>query len=119
MRTGRILTLVFFLTSLAVGQGEKVGKQLDAKEKQLEDLYADYWRAEYKIALGDEHLSSAPIQDRIRSVVSDDKFLADLKAAHSHDPLLRRRRDLFLEEATFTKDIQRPEGYRPGRKHHA
>jgi hypothetical protein len=77
--------------------------KLDDKEKQLEDLYAEYWGTEYKIALGDQHLSSGPIQDRIRAVVSDDPFLADLKAARFRDPLLQRRRDLFIEEATFTR----------------
>jgi hypothetical protein len=77
--------------------------KLSDKEKQLEDLYADYWRTEYKIACGDDSLSSSPIQDHIRAVVSDDPFLADLKAAKFTDPVLQRRRDLFLEEATYTK----------------
>ena len=44
-----------------------------------------------------------PTQERIRAAVSDDLFLADLRAARFRDPLLKRRRDLFLEEATFTK----------------
>lgn len=77
--------------------------KLADKERQLEDLYTDYWRTEYKIALGDQQLSSGTIQDRIRAVVSDDPFLAGLKAARFRDPLLKRRRDLFLEEATFTR----------------
>lgn len=77
--------------------------QLDAKEKQLESLYADYWRTEYQIALGDEHLSSRTIQESIRAVTTDDKFLHELKAAHFRDRLLNRRRDLFLEEAAYTK----------------
>lgn len=77
--------------------------RLADKEKLLEELYADYWRTEYKIALGDEQLSSGPVQDRIRATVSDDLFLADLRAARFRDPLLKRRRVLFLEEATFTR----------------
>lgn len=98
--------LVFlFLAGSALAQNTaaKLSDRLSEKEKQLEDLYADYWRTEYKIALGEEQLSSGPIQDRIRAVVSDEAFLADLKAAHFSDSLLQRRRDLFLEEATFTK----------------
>lgn len=77
--------------------------QLDAKEKQLENLYAEYWRSEYQIALGDEHLSSRTIQESIRAVTTDAKFLHELTAAHFRDRLLNRRRDLFLEEAAYTE----------------
>ena len=55
-----------------------VAAKLDAREKQLENLYADYWRTEYKIAMGEHKLSSRPIQEEIRTVVSDDTFLRDL-----------------------------------------
>ena len=98
--------LLFLCLSASAQINAPAANKLDDKEKQLENLYADYWRAEYKIALGDQQLSSGPIQDRIRAIisdVSDDPFLADLKAARFSDPLLKRRRDLFLEEATFTK----------------
>ena len=44
------------------------------REKQLENLYADYWRTEYKIAMGEHKLSSRPIQEEIRTVFSDDSF---------------------------------------------
>lgn len=106
MSVHRAAPLLFFLVltaSVAAQINAPTARKLDDKEKQLESLYADYWRTEYKIALGDQRLSSGPIQDRIRAVVSDDPFLADLKAARFRDPLLQRRRDLFLEEATFTK----------------
>jgi hypothetical protein len=101
-----VLLLFFFpwLKSSAPAQNKvPVAIRLGDKEKRLEDLYAEYWRTEYRIALGDEKLSSGPIQDSIRATVSDDLFLADLKAARFSDSLLKRRRDLFLEEATFTK----------------
>src|SRR5438046_2632317 len=88
---------------LAQNTAAKLSDRLAEKEKQLVDLYSDYWRTEYRITLGDEQLSSGPIQDRIRAVVSDDAFLADLKAAHFREPLLQRRRNLFLEEATYTR----------------
>ena len=100
--------LLALLCPLAAQTRPTVAAQLDAKEKQLEALYADYWRTEYKIALGDESLSSRPIQDQIRAVVSDDQFLHALSATHFRDPLLRRRRDLFLEEATYTRITNDP-----------
>ena len=52
-----------------------VAAQLDSREKRLENLYADYWRTEYKIAMGEPDLSSRPVQEQIRAVVSDDTFL--------------------------------------------
>jgi len=105
MSVHRAALLLFLVLTASAGAqiNAPTARKLDDKEKQLESLYADYWRAEYKIALGDQQLSSGPIQDRIRAVVNDDPFLADLKAARFRDPLLKRRRDLFLEEATFTK----------------
>jgi Peptidase family M3 len=87
---------------LAAQKQKPVVERLDAKEEQLENLYADYWRTEYEIALGNEHLSSRPVQESIRAVVSDDEFLQLLKTVRLHG-LLRRRRDLFLEEAAYTK----------------
>jgi len=82
---------------------QSLARRLDAKEKELERLYADYWGAEYRIALGDEHASSRPAQENIRAVVIDDAFIKSLHAAHFRNRFLRRRRDLFLEEATYTK----------------
>ena len=103
MKFERALLFLCLVWSASAQTSAPTAIKLDDKEKQLEDLYADYWRTEYKIALGDQQLSSGPIQDRIRAVVSDDPFLADLKATRFRDPLLQRRRDLFMEEATFTR----------------
>jgi len=104
MRPWRALLIFFALICPLAGHAQNsVVAQLDAKEKQLESLYAEYWRSEYQIALGDEHLSSRTIQESIRAVTTDDKFLHELKAAHFRDRLLNRRRDLFLEEAAFTE----------------
>ena len=55
-----------------------VAADLDARENRLESLYADYWRTEYKIAMGEQNLSSRPVQEQIRAVVSDDNFLREL-----------------------------------------
>lgn len=85
-----------------------VAAQLDTREQQLENLYADYWRTEYKIALGESHLSSRPIQDQIRKVVSDDAFLKDLEKAHFTDPILQKRQKLFLNEAVYTRIMNDP-----------
>jgi Zn-dependent M32 family carboxypeptidase len=103
MRFRCAVLVILCLVCSAAQINAPMAARLADKEKQLEDLYADYWRTEYKIALGDQQLSSGPIQASIRAAVSDDSFLADLRAERFRDPLLRRRRDLFLEEATFTK----------------
>jgi hypothetical protein len=104
---GTFLILVLVCPRAVEAQGS-IAAQLSAKEKQLESLYAEYWRTEYQIALGDEHVSSRPVQENIRAVISDEKFLHQLKEAHFRDPLLRRRRDLFLEEASYTKITNAP-----------
>lgn len=104
-----LLVVLLILSPLAAQQKAPIELQLDAKERQLEELYADYWRAEYEIARGNEHLSSRPIQERLRAVISDEKFLQDLKTARLQDPLLRRRRELFVEEAAYTRISNNPQ----------
>ena len=104
MRPGRLfLLLLMTVSSTAAQSTQPAAAQLDAKEKQLEDLYADYWRSEYKKALGDQQASSAHVEEQIRGVFKDDAFFTSLKAAHFSDSLLNRRRELFLDEAVFTK----------------
>jgi hypothetical protein len=104
MRSGRLfLLLLITVSSTAAQSTQPAAAQLDAKEKQLEDLYADYWRSEYKKALGDQQASSAPVEEKIRGVFKDDTFFTSLKAAHFSDSLLNRRRELFLDEAVFTR----------------
>lgn len=101
-----------------------VAAQLDGREKQLENLYADYWRTEYKIARGEHNLSSRPIQEEIRTVVFDDTFLRNLDRASFADTLLKVRRKLFLNEAVYTKITNDPaltavvEQITPAGKHH-
>ena len=98
-----LLTLLVWVCPLAAQKQEFVAARLDAKEKQLESLYADYWRTEYKIALGNDQLSSRAVQENIRTVISDEQFLDTLKTTSFRNTLLRRRRDLFVEEATYAK----------------
>ena len=94
--------------SLLLQGQDSTAARLNAKEEQLERLYADYWRAEYQIAMGSEQLSSRSVQEKIRAVMTDEESLQPLKAAHFHNHLLNRRRDLFLEEATYTKITNDP-----------
>jgi Peptidase family M3 len=98
-----LLILAWLACPLLMPAQHSLAQRLDAKERQLERLYAEYWRAEYRIALGDEHVSSRPVQENIRAVVIDDAFIKSLQTAHFRNRILRRRRDLFLEEATYTK----------------
>jgi oligoendopeptidase F len=107
----RLLLLILALSGLvpAAAQTGSLEQRLSEKERRLEDLYAQYWRAEYKVALGDRSVSSLPIQQKLREVVLDDEFLRELKAADFTDPLLQRRRKLFLEEAVHTKIFTTPE----------
>lgn len=101
--------VLLVLSSLAAEKQSPIALQLDAKERRLEELYADYWRAEYQIARGDKMLSSRPIQEHIRVVINDESFLRDLKAARLQDSALRRRRNLFVQEATYSRIANNPE----------
>lgn len=104
MKLGCLLLLLLMTVSFAAAQSTPpAAAQLDTKEKQLEDLYADYWRSEYKKALGDQQASSAVIEERIRNVFKDEGFFSSLKAASFSHSLLNRRRELFLDEAVFTR----------------
>jgi Zn-dependent M32 family carboxypeptidase len=59
--------------------------------------------------MGEPNLSSRPIQEQIRAVVSDDNFLRDLDHANFSDPALKARRKLFLNEAVYTRITNDPE----------
>jgi hypothetical protein len=103
-----MVLLVLLAANVGAASPKDVAAQLDAREKQLENLYADYWRTEYKIALGEHNLSSRPIQEQIRSVVSDEGFLQSLEHTSFSDPLLKTRRKLFLNEAVYTRITNDP-----------
>jgi len=106
----RLLAItVFTLLSIFGLAADSLRAELDAKEKQLEQLYAEYWRTEYRIAQGEKDVSSLDVQKRIREVVADEPFLARLKAARFGEPTLRRRQQIFAEEAIATKISSDPE----------
>ena len=73
--------------------------RLSSKERELSALYAEFWRTQYRVALGDTKVSILPIRTRIREVVTEPEFLGQLRAATFTEPLLERRRHFFLEEA--------------------
>ena len=85
-----------------------VAADLDTREVQLENLYADYWRTEFRIAMGDQNLSSRPIQEKIRGVVADESFLRELDRTRFSTRQLKTRRKLFLNEAVYTKSPMIP-----------
>jgi len=72
---------------------------LDRKEQELEQLYAAYWQIQYQLELGDTKASDKEVEGKLRDVINDPAFLETLKAARFTDPILRRRRQLFLEVA--------------------
>jgi Peptidase family M3 len=104
----RLLISLVLLSATVAENPTVVAARLDGREKQLENLYAEYWRTEYKIAIGEQNLSSRPIQEQIRTVVSDDTFLRDLDRTNFSDPLLKTRRKLFLNEAVYTRIANDP-----------
>src|SRR5678810_682516 len=104
----RLLMSLVLLSATATENPAVVAAHLDGREKQLENLYADYWRTEYKIAMGEHKLSSRPIQEEIRTVVSDDTFLRELDRTRFSDALLKARRKLFLNEAVYTRITNDP-----------
>jgi len=59
-----VLMCLVLLSANVAENHARVAANRDAREKRLESLYADYWRTEYKIAMGEHNLSSRPIQEQ-------------------------------------------------------
>jgi len=97
------------LAAVTARAADSVEARLNAKEKELEQLYAEYWRTDYRIALGEKNLSILPVKKRIRAVVSDRIFFRRLQGAHFSNPVLARRRELFLREAIYTNIFADPQ----------
>ena len=104
----RIPALILLFTSLfAAGIGERtnadrqesVQEMLDRKEQQLEQLYSVYWEIQYRMEQGDTTASDKKVQRKLRDVLNDPTFLDELKRSHFAEPVLQRRRQLFLEVA--------------------
>src|SRR5207237_8426423 len=97
------LVLLLVSTEVLAAPAASFMAQWAAKEQRLEQLYAQYWRTEYAIAKGNAKLSSVDIQKQIREEETEPKFVAKLKAAKFSDAVLRRRQELFLDEAVVTQ----------------
>jgi oligoendopeptidase F len=103
-----VLSAILFLSLAAVGSGRPAGAAsaksveavLDAKEQELERLYATYWQIQYQLEEGETSVSDKDVNRKIRDVLNDPEFLRSLKTANLDDPILQRRRQLFLEVAT-------------------
>ena len=87
---------------------KSVAKQLDKKESRLEQLYADYWRLDYRSARGDKEASTLDAQKQIRELITEPGFLKELEAARFTTAILKRRQRLFLEEARYTAIYTEP-----------
>ncbi len=62
-------------------------KQLDLKEQQLEQLWAEYWRTQYATDSGEQKDASVqPVRTKINAVLLDETFVKTLRAAHFSDP---------------------------------
>jgi oligoendopeptidase F len=95
-----VVATLLFCCLPCLSDTHSVKKQLDHKEQQLEQLWAEYWRTQYAIDSGEQKDASVqPVRARINAVLIDPGFLRALKAAHFADPVLRRRRELFLADA--------------------
>jgi len=101
MKSVGIFLLLLVMVSSAVAQSKKPPQRSSMERKrQLADLYADYWRTEYKKALEDHQASSSSPRS-VFVAYSKTKDSASLKNTSFRDALLNRRRDLFLHEAVF------------------
>jgi oligoendopeptidase F len=101
MRACSLLLVLLFLSGTASSSAaSKVRATLDKKEQQLEQLWAEYWRTQYAADSGEQKDASVqPVRAKINTVLLDEPFLRDLRAARFTDPTLRRRRELFLSDA--------------------
>ena len=84
-------------------------ERLLQKESQLADLSADFWRTQYRIALGDREASTLMIRERMRKVLTEPELLEALSRTKFPDPLAERRRRFFLEEAADSRISADPE----------
>ena len=106
MRTVSLVILLFGLAVTATAPPTRgaptaaVEHTLDGKEEKLERLYAAYWQIQYQLEQGNTSVSEKEVERKLRDVFDDPAFLDGLKAAHFTDPILQRRRHLFLEAAT-------------------
>src|SRR3954462_750069 len=94
-----VVAMVLLCCTYSFCASGSVAKQLDSKEQQLKQLWAEYWRTQYAIDSGEQKDASVqPVRAKINAVLLDEKFLNALRAAHFSDPVLQRRRELFIAD---------------------
>src|SRR3954462_11781740 len=95
-----VVAMVLLCCTYCFCDSRSVAKQLDLKEQQLEQLWAKYWRTQYAIDSGEQKDASVqPVRAKINAVLLDETFLKTLRSAHFSDPVLQRRRELFIADA--------------------
>src|SRR3954462_9328461 len=95
-----VVAMVLLCCTYSFCASGSVAKQLDLKEQQLEQLWAEYWRTQYAADSGEQKDASVqPVRAKINAVLLDEAFLRELRGARFSDPILRRRRELFLSDA--------------------
>jgi oligoendopeptidase F len=103
MRTISAALTFFVFCAIASAASLSLESRWVAKEQKLAELYSQYWATQYRIDRGDSKLSNLQIQKRIHELETEPLFLSALKAAKFDDPVLRRRQQLFLQEAAVTR----------------
>jgi oligoendopeptidase F len=85
------------------GELATLEQTLSRKERKLSALYAEFWREQYRVALGERDASTLAIRERIGGVLTEPTFLKELERASFPDRVVERRRKFFLEEAADSR----------------
>ena len=108
MRAVSAALTFFACCAIASAASPSLESRLAAKEQKLAELYSQYWATQYKIDRGDSKLSNLKTQKQIHETETEPQFLFALQAAKFDDPVLRRRQELFLQEAAVTRITANP-----------
>ncbi|MFY9551313.1 MAG: M3 family metallopeptidase [Thermoanaerobaculia bacterium] len=104
-----LLALCLGAAAPASEDAARLETELAIREKRLADLSAEYWRTQYRVALGEKGASTLEVRARIREVLTEPVFLDGLSKARFSDRLAERRRRFFLDEATDARISGDPE----------
>jgi oligoendopeptidase F len=104
-----LLALLLCAAAAPVAAPARLLERLAQKESQLAELYAEFWRAQYRVALGEPDASTLDVRERIRKVLTEPELLDALSRTTFEDRLAERRRRFFLEEAADSRISADPE----------
>ena len=100
MRACVIILLTVLSGNIAcLPESQSAQVKLDGKEHRLEQLWAEYWRTQYAISGEQKDASVQPVRAKINAVLLDDDFVRELRGEDFVDPILKRRRELFVSNA--------------------